>query len=135
MKSLKKNANSYIENAARIFFSSVILALLLYTNYSSASESVNWKEVAQSEAGTQYLDINSLSKKNNGNISIVSRYITAGLNGDSDKQTYIYAMEINCKRKTYKDKAINGIKDPNTNFKSPTGDLLIEEVIKEACTS
>ncbi|WP_269623030.1 hypothetical protein [Prochlorococcus marinus] len=99
-----------------------------------AGDTHHWIEVKSTQNGRQWWDQNSLEKTNDNLISILSRYEPRKSFDNESYQEISYNMIIDCSKRLYKDKSVNGIKQKVEKWNTPHGDSLIDETIKSACS-
>ena len=117
------------------FFRIFIIILVIFfnrTNIVFGTEN-SWVEISKTPSGIQYLDMNSIDKKDEGVIEITTKYLKLEANTSKEIEENIYTMRINCINNKYKDISINGKKNLSAKWEDPNGDKLIDDVISDSC--
>ena len=130
---LKLNQNT--KNKLNSFLSLLVIIILIVFNRSNIvyAANNNWVEITKSPLGIQYVDRDSLKKKDKGLIEITTKYVKIESNNSNDIEEYIYAMKINCSTNKFKDISVNGKKNLSAKWIGPNGDKLISDVISDTC--
>tara|TARA_Y100001968_G_scaffold205585_1_gene188787 strand:+ start:494 stop:904 length:411 start_codon:yes stop_codon:yes gene_type:complete len=117
------------------FFSLLVIILITFFNQVNVVYGANnkWFEVSKTPVGIQYLDIDSINKKNKGIIEISTKYLKIDANNSKEIEKNIYRMKINCVTNKFKDISVNGKKNLGAKWEDPNGDKLINDVITESC--
>ena len=119
---------NHLKNALSLFykFCLIVLILFIYPPYSSFSaETNNWREIATSSNGRQFIDTDNLKYKK-GILSTQTKYTE--INPDSQEiiSTTIYRIDIDCENRLIK-------KDKEKQWEQPKSKLTKQTVIK-SCT-
>jgi len=75
-----------------------------------------------------------LSRYQNGEISVLTKFFKNPTNSDDDGELSLYVMRINCNEKKFKDTSINGIPQFNSKWQTSNNDELIDVVIENSCS-
>lgn len=115
-----------------------IFLILICFQFSSlevhAIGNVDWFLVKENESGKEWLDLGSLKKINEKEITALTRFYE-NPNGIKEKgETSLYLMKINCSSKKFKDISKNGIPTFNSKWELSNDDELIESVIDKSCS-
>ncbi|MBW3041787.1 hypothetical protein [Prochlorococcus marinus] len=126
------------QNTKKIFNFSLNLFILTLTFFLTISSEVyaannNWIEITKTPNGIQYLDKDSVSKKDKGVIEITTKYLKIDANTSNEIDENIYIMRINCLTNKFKDISVNGTINLSAKWKAPGGDKLINDVILYNC--
>mgnify|MGYP001277390650 CR=1 FL=1 len=95
--------------------------------------SSNWIEVSETEAGIQYLDIDSIKNKDKEVIEILTKYLRIDTNNSKEVEENIYTMRINCLTHKFKDISVNGKKNLTAKWEDTNEDKLLDDVILNSC--
>ena len=95
---------------------------------------VDWILLKDNKDGKEWLDIGSIRKINNNEISTLTKFYKKPIKDTDEGQTTLYVMRINCLTKQFKDTSINGFPKLNSKWQEPNNDELIEVVIEKACS-
>ena len=117
------------------FFNLLIIILLIFFNKNSIAfaENNNWVKVSRTIAGIQYIDIDSIEKKERGEIELKTKYLQIDAKKSKVIDENIYTMRINCLTNQFKDISINGKENLSAKWIYPKGDKLINDVISNGC--
>ena len=99
----------------------------------SAIGDVDWLLLKENNDGKEWVDLGSIRKINNNEISVLTKYFQ---NPNKDKvkgETNLYVMRINCETMEYKDISVNGIPSFKAQWKTSNDDELIDVVIDKSC--
>ena len=95
---------------------------------------VDWFLVKENDSGKEWLDLGSLKKINENEITALTRFYE-NPNATKEKgETSLYLMKINCSSKKFKDISKNGIPTFNSKWELSNDDELIESVIDKSCS-
>ncbi len=125
--------NSNVQKILKTLFSLLIILIFFNTSIIGYSADKNWFEVSKTPDGIQYLDRNSLNKKNESEIEIITKYSKIDPNTSEIIEDNIYVMRINCLTNKYKDISVNGKNNFSAKWEAPNGDKLIDDVISDSC--
>ena len=124
----------YFNITKRYLFALIVIINLANVELINAAQ-IQWKEVPSSNHGRQWFDKESIERNKNNTITLVTKFSPKTSKGKSFNSTQLYVMEINCDKKLFRDKSINGIPQSNQSWSSMNNDLLINGVINEGCSS
>ena len=117
---------------------SILFMFILFFTYkitpSNAIGDVDWILLKENKDGKEWLDLGSLKKINNNEISVLTKFFKKPTNENNEGQTSLYVMRINCLKNQFKDTSINGFPKFNSKWQEPDNDELIEVVIENACS-
>ena len=122
------------------FSNSILVIFFLFFLFLQISLRVNalgnveWILVKENQLGKEWLDLGSLKKINENEISVLTRYYENPSEGKDKGETFLYVMRINCPYKEFKDISKNGIPNFNPKWDKGNGDELIESVISKSCS-
>ena len=127
--------NKKIENKFDYLLNILVLILIiLFVRVNILySANINWVEVSKTPAGIQYLDRDSINKKNKGMIELTTKYIKINTTTSKIIEDNIYIMKIDCLTNKFKDISVNGKKDLTAKWKEPNGDKLLDDLISDSC--
>ena len=130
LKDNKKN-NKKFDSYLKI----LVLILIIFFNRNNLVYGANnsWVEVSKSAAGVQYLDKDSLRKKEKKTIEITTKYLKIDTNNSKEIHENIYVTKINCLTKEFKDISVNGKKILTAKWQASNGDKLLDDVILDSC--
>tara|TARA_Y100001978_G_scaffold189998_1_gene192777 strand:+ start:519 stop:797 length:279 start_codon:yes stop_codon:yes gene_type:complete len=89
--------------------------------------------VSKTNAGVQYLDLDSLEKKGKETIEITTKYLKIDPITSKKIEENIYRMKINCLTNKFQDISVNGKIKLNKKWEDPRGDKLLNDVISDCC--
>ena len=104
------------------------------TSHVNAIGDVDWILLKDNKDGKEWLDIGSLKKIKNNEVSVLTKFFKKPVKEGEEGQTSLYVMRINCLTKKFKDTSINGFPKFNSKWQEPNNDELIEVVIENACS-
>ncbi len=115
----------------------VFLLLFIYINLAGINAAVasisNWEEIRSSEINQQWWDRTTLHRTKHDSVTVMTRFKSNDVKDNHRAKEIYYFMEIDCQKKLYKDKVINGIPNLQANWSSPKGDKLIKTLITNVC--
>ena len=113
---------------------SISLMFLAYVFKVQAISDVDWKLILENNDGKQWIDLGSLKKFKNDEISVLTKYFKNPNETNKNGETFLYVMKINCETAKYKDISVNGVYQFRAKWKSSNNDELIDRVIESTCT-
>ena len=116
-----------------LFITIISLNLLNLVPKVSAIGEVDWLLLKENNDGKEWVDLGSLKKINNNEITVLTKYFKNPSNEKSKGETNLYVMKINCDNREYKDISINGIPSFKATWKTSNDDELIDVVIDKSC--
>ena len=124
----------------RIFFKNLILFIIFISInfFSSGFEAfaigeVEWVLVKENKDGKEWIDLGSIKKNNDDEITILTKYFQNPTKTSLKGKTNLYVMRINCLKMEYKDISVNGIPRVNAPWQSSNNDELIDIVLDKSC--
>ena len=99
-----------------------------------AISNVNWILLKDNKIGKEWLDLGSIKKLKNQELSVLTRFYKKPSKSKEKGETTLYVMKINCENKYFKDISINGIPNFRSKWTSPNDDELIAIVIERSCS-
>ena len=117
-----------------LFISIISLNLLNPVQKASAISEVDWLLLKENKDGKEWIDLGSIKKINNNELSVLTKYFQNPNKEKVKGQTNLYVMRINCVRREYKDISINGIPSFKAKWKTTNNDELIDIVIDKSCS-
>ena len=99
----------------------------------SAIGEVNWLLLKENNDGKEWVDLGSIKKFKNNEISVLTKYFQNPIKEKVKGETNLYVMRINCATKEYKDITVNGIPSFKAQWKTSNDDELIDVVIDKSC--
>ena len=125
----------------RIFLKNLILFIIFISInfFNSGFEAfaigeVEWVLVKENNDGKEWIDIGSLKRFKNNEISLLTKYFQNPTKTKSKGETNLYVMRINCTSREYKDISVNGIPNYGAKWKRSNNDELIDIVIDKGCS-
>ena len=118
------------------FLSLCITFLILILNNSEFAYgvgNVDWVLLKENNDGKEWIDIGSIKEINNGELTVLTKFLKNPKESSDKEQLSLYVMRINCAEKKFKDTSINGIPQFNSKWQNSNNDELIEVVIKKSC--
>ena len=117
------------------FLFSIIISfnLLNFVQKASAIEDVEWLLLKENNDGKEWVDLGSLKKIKNNEISVLTKYFQNPSKEKVKGETNLYVMRINCETREYKDISVNGIPSFKAQWKTSNDDELIDVVIDKSC--
>ncbi len=104
---------------------------------------VEWHEVQSTEAGRQWWDSGSLRLRDEGMLTVLSRFQPAQSDGSgrdaANDETRprslgtLYVMEIDCGQDLFRDTSVNGLPRWGAPWQPVGPDTLIAAVVSESC--
>ena len=131
MLKMNQKAKKILVSFLNLFL--IILIFLFNRANNVYAANNNWVEVSRTNTGIQYLDRDSLNKKNKRVIEIATKYLRIDDNNSNKIKENIYIMRINCFTNKFKDISVNGKENLRPKWEFPNGDKLINDVISDSC--
>ena len=100
----------------------------------SAIGEVDWLLLKENDDGKEWVDLGSIKKINNKEISVLTKYFQNPSKVNIKGETNLYVMRINCDSREYKDISVNGIPSFKASWKNSNDDELIDVVIDKSCS-
>ena len=118
------------------FLFSIIISfnLLNFVQKASAIGDVEWLLLKENNDGKEWIDLGSIKKLNNKEISVLTKYFQNPSKEKDKGETNLYVMRINCDNREYKDISVNGIPSFKAKWKTSNDDELIDIVIDKSCS-
>ena len=119
------------------FFSLCFTFLILILNNSEFAYgvgNVDWVLLKENNDGKEWIDRGSIKEINNGELTVLTKFLKNSKESSNKEQLSLYVMRINCKDKTFKDTSINGIPQFGSKWQNSNNDELIEVVIEKSCS-
>ena len=117
-----------------LFITIISLNLLNLGQKALAIGEVDWLLLKENEDGKEWVDLGSIKKINNNEISVLTKYFQNPSKEKVKGETNLYVMKINCDNREYKDISVNGIPSFKAKWKSSNDDELIDIVIDKSCS-
>ena len=117
-----------------LFITIISLNLFNLGQKASAIGEVDWLLLKENEDGKEWIDLGSIKKINNNEISVLSKYFQNPSKEKVKGETNLYVMKINCDNREYKDISVNGIPSFKAKWETSNGDELIDVVIDKSCS-
>ena len=109
------------------------LNLLNIVQRASAIGKVDWLLLKENDDGKEWVDLGSIKKIKNNEISVLTKYFQNPSRGKVKGETNLYVMRINCDNREFKDISVNGIPSFKATWKNSNNDELIDVVIEKSC--
>ena len=119
------------------FFSLCFTFLILILNNSEFAYgvgNVDWVLLKENNDGKEWIDMGSIKEINNGELTVLTKFLINPKESSDKEQLSLYVMKINCNDKIFKDTSINGIPQFGSKWQSSNNDELIEVVIEKGCS-
>ena len=119
------------------FFSLCFTFLILILNNSEFAYgvgNVDWVLLKENNDGKEWIDMGSIKEINNGELTVLTKFLKNPKESSDKEQLSLYVMRINCNDKTFKDISINGIPQFSSKWQNSNNDELIEVVIEKSCS-
>ena len=100
----------------------------------SAIGDVDWLLLKENNDGKEWIDLGSIKKIKNNEISVLTKYFQNPSNEKVKGETNLYVMRINCDNREFKDISVNGIPSFKAKWKTSNEDELIDVVIDKSCS-
>tara|TARA_Y100001978_G_scaffold113548_1_gene101286 strand:- start:236 stop:625 length:390 start_codon:yes stop_codon:yes gene_type:complete len=100
----------------------------------SAIGEVNWLLLKENNDGKEWIDLGSIKKIKNNEISVLTKYFQNPNKEKVKGETNLYVMRINCDNREFKDISVNGIPSFKAKWKTSNEDELIDVVIDKSCS-
>ena len=118
-----------------IFLIAIVSFILLkQVPKASAIGEVDWLLLKENNDGKEWVDLGSIKKLKNNEISVLTKYFQNPTNEKVKGKTNLYVMRINCDNREYKDISVNGISSFKAKWKTSNNDELIDVVINKSCS-
>jgi len=117
-----------------LFITIISLNLFNLGQKASAIGEVDWLLLKENEDGKEWIDLGSIKKINNNEISVLTKYFQNPSKEKVKGETNLYVMKINCDNREYKDISVNGIPSFKAKWKTSNDDELIDVVIDKSCS-
>ena len=108
--------------------------LLNLVQKASAIGEVDWLLLKENEDGKEWVDLGSIKKINNKELSVLTKYFQNPSKEKLKGETNLYVMRINCDNREFKDISVNGIPSFKPKWKTSSDDELIDVVIDKSCS-
>ena len=95
---------------------------------------VNWLLLKENNDGKEWVDLGSIKKFKNNEISVLTKYFQNPNKENVKGETNLYVMRINCDNREFKDISVNGIPSFKSKWQSSNDDELIDVVIDKSCS-
>jgi len=124
----------------KIFIFSILLIsiasfnLFILEQKVSAIGEVNWLLLKENNDGKEWVDLGSIKKIKNNEISVLTKYFQNPNKENVKGETNLYVMRINCDNREFKDISVNGIPSFKSKWQSSNDDELIDVVIDKSCS-
>lgn len=116
-----------------LFITIISINLLNPLQKALAIGDVDWLLLKENNDGKEWVDLGSIKKIKNNEISVLTKYFQNPSKEKVKGQTNLYVMRINCDNKEYKDISVNGIPSFKAKWKTSNDDELIDVVIDKSC--
>ena len=119
------------------FFSLCFTFLILILNNSEFAYgvgNVDWVLLKENNDGKEWIDMGSIKEINNGELTVLTKFLKNPKESSDKEQLSLYVMRINCNDKTFKDTSINGMPQFGSKWQNSNNDELIEVVIEKSCS-
>ena len=119
------------------FFSLCFTFLILILNNSEFAYgigNVDWVLLKENNDGKEWIDMGSIKEINNGELTVLTKFLKNPKESSDKEQLSLYVMRINCNDKTFKDTSINGIPQFGSKWQTSNNDELIDVVIEKGCS-
>ena len=119
------------------FFSVCFTFLILILNNSEFAYgvgNVDWVLLKENNDGKEWIDMGSIKEINNGELTVLTKFLKNPKESSDKEQLSLYVMRINCNDKTFKDTSINGMPQFGSKWQNSNNDELIEVVIEKSCS-
>nr|WP_225867106.1 hypothetical protein [Prochlorococcus marinus] len=98
------------------------------------SGNVDWILLKENNDGKEWLDMGSIKKFDNNEISVLTKFFKNPKDSSDKGQLSLYVMRINCDDNRFKDTSINGIPQLSSKWQTSNNDELIDVVIEKSCS-
>ncbi len=116
---------------------SFFIVFILFFSYkvtsSKALGEVNWILLKENEDGKEWLDLGSLKRIEENEISVLTKFYKNPSKENEKGKTSLYVTRINCMTNQYKDTSTNGFPNLKSKWQDTNNDELIDVVIEKAC--
>ena len=117
-----------------LFITIIIFNLFNIVQNALAIGEVNWLLLKENNDGKEWIDLGSIKKIKNNEISVLTKYFQNPSKEKVKGETNLYVMRINCDNREFKDISINGIPSYKAKWKTSNDDELIDVVIDKSCS-
>ena len=117
-----------------LFITIISFNLFNLVQKASAIGEVNWLLLKENNDGKEWIDLGSIKKIKNNEISVLTKYFQNPSKEKVKGETNLYVMRINCDNREFKDISVNGIPSFKAKWKTSNDDELIDVVIDKSCT-
>ena len=120
-------------------FSELLITIISFNLFNlvqkaSAIGEVNWLLLKENNDGKEWIDLGSIKKIKNNEISVLTKYFQNPSKEKVKGETNLYVMRINCDNREFKDISVNGIPSFKAKWKTSNEDELIDVVIDKSCS-
>ena len=116
-----------------LFIAIIIFNFLSLVQKATAIGEVDWLLLKENIDGKEWIDLGSIKKLNNNEISVLTKYFQNPSKANVKGETNLYVMRINCDSREYKDISVNGIPSFKAKWNTSNDDELIDVVIEKSC--
>ena len=116
-------------------FFSFLVVILNTSDMAYGIGNVDWILLKENNDGKEWLDMGSIKKLRDNDISVLTKFFKNPLNDKEEGELSLYVMRINCDDKKFKDTSINGIPQFNSKWQTSNDDELIDIVIEKSCSA
>ena len=117
-----------------LFITIILFNLFNLVQKASAIGEVNWLLLKENNDGKEWIDLGSIKKIKNNEISVLTKYFQNPNKEKVKGETNLYVMRINCDNREFKDISVNGIPSFKASWKNSNDDELIDVVIDKSCS-
>ena len=120
----------------KFIISVIIISFNLFNPIQKASAigEVDWLLLKENNDGKEWVDLGSIKKINNNEISVLTKYFQNPSKVNAKGETNLYVMRIKCDKREFKDISINGIPSFKAKWETSNDDELIDVVIDKSCS-
>ena len=111
----------------------IIICFSVITSPALCIGDVDWILLKENQDGKEWLDLGSIKRINQNEVSVLTRFTEKSKQGNEDGKTNLYVMRINCVNKQFKDTSTNGLPNLFSKWQNSNNDELIDVVIQKSC--
>ena len=118
----------------KLFVFSLFIIIFFSGFIKLSAEEINWQEVAKTNDGIQFIDVNSIKYNNRGFLSVITKYDETNPDDQVIINSNSYLMAVDCDNRLFSKLPLNGELNQVKNWEEPTNDKLTKKTIINSCS-
>tara|TARA_B100000965_G_scaffold364043_1_gene347405 strand:- start:2890 stop:3276 length:387 start_codon:yes stop_codon:yes gene_type:complete len=118
----------------KLFVFSLFIIIFFSGFIKLSAEEINWQEVAKTNDGIQFIDVNSIKYNNRGFLSVITKYDETNPDDQVIINSNSYLMAVDCDNRLFSKLPLNGELNQVKNWEEPTNDKLTKNTIINSCS-